>query len=97
MLTGFRIPNSLVIALAISALIFVDASTRGLMTTSRLLMYVVGAGLSVVLYECLPRRRKARRLAKRRRMGLCLQCGYNILGADHERCPECGHGLPEVQ
>ena len=27
----------------------------------------------------------------RRRKGLCLQCGYDLRGADHEACPECGH------
>ena len=31
-----------------------------------------------------------RRLAHRRRYGLCLECGYNLKGLPEARCPECG-------
>ena len=27
----------------------------------------------------------------RRRRGLCVQCAYDLRGAKHEACPECGH------
>ena len=32
------------------------------------------------------------RLRRRRRakQGLCIRCGYDLSGADHETCPECG-------
>jgi rubrerythrin len=43
------------------------------------------------------RRRRRRRLAA----GACPACGYDLRGAEHERCPECGevverhsHGEP---
>ncbi len=31
----------------------------------------------------------ARRLIRRKR-GLCIKCGYDLRGAEHEVCPECG-------
>ena len=31
----------------------------------------------------------ARRVIRRKR-GLCLKCGYDLRGAEHEVCPECG-------
>ncbi len=33
----------------------------------------------------------ARRFIRRRR-GLCIKCGYDLRGAEHEVCPECGAG-----
>jgi hypothetical protein len=32
----------------------------------------------------------------RRRRGLCVDCGYDLRGAAHERCPECGAGVEAV-
>ncbi len=34
----------------------------------------------------------ALRRAHRRRCGRCIQCGYDLRGADHAACPECGEG-----
>ena len=40
-------------------------------------------------------RRLARgRRKKRMRRGLCPACGYDLRAAGHERCPECGEGVP---
>ena len=36
----------------------------------------------------------ARRMIRRKR-GRCLKCGYDLRGADHEACPECGVSLPQ--
>ncbi|MCH8825222.1 MAG: hypothetical protein IH984_17135 [Planctomycetes bacterium] len=32
----------------------------------------------------------ARRMIRRKR-GLCIKCGYDLRGMDHDKCPECGH------
>ncbi len=53
-----------------------------------------GFGLGVALYGLpwfglLFGRGIARRWLRRHR-GLCLACGYDLRGAVHERCPECG-------
>ena len=29
-------------------------------------------------------------LVRRRRQGICVQCGYNLKGLTELRCPECG-------
>ncbi|MCH7547517.1 MAG: hypothetical protein IID30_14040 [Planctomycetes bacterium] len=29
----------------------------------------------------------------RKRRGLCLKCGYDLRGVDHQACPECGEGI----
>lgn len=41
-------------------------------------VWLIFGGLSLV-----------RRILRRRR-GLCLRCGYDLRGAAHSRCPECG-------
>lgn len=33
----------------------------------------------------------------RRRRGLCIKCAYDLRGADHETCPECGTGIRKVR
>jgi len=34
------------------------------------------------------------RCDRRRRPGLCIKCGYDLRGADHKVCPECGAERP---
>ena len=34
--------------------------------------------------------RRDRRAARRRQIGLCSACGYDLRGGDSDRCPECG-------
>ncbi len=31
---------------------------------------------------------------RRRAPGLCVKCGYDLRGADHKVCPECGSPPP---
>jgi hypothetical protein len=33
---------------------------------------------------------RRRRLRHRRKLGLCLHCGYDLRGSESPRCPECG-------
>ena len=33
----------------------------------------------------------------RRKRGLCIKCGYDLRGAEHEVCPECGLGREVVE
>jgi hypothetical protein len=35
--------------------------------------------------------RRVRTRRRRARQGLCVECGYNLKGLTHLRCPECGH------
>lgn len=65
----------------------------GIPTTPR--MHIVALPASTIVFAawlypmvCLIRR-PLRQLYRQRR-GLCLQCGYNLTGAPHPRCPECG-------
>jgi predicted RNA-binding Zn-ribbon protein involved in translation (DUF1610 family) len=37
------------------------------------------------------RRRTVRK--RRREQGQCVACGYDLRGAAHERCPECGENI----
>jgi hypothetical protein len=37
--------------------------------------------------------RRERRLRHRRAAGQCLACGYDLRGAEHECCPECGEAV----
>ena len=36
------------------------------------------------------------RCDRRRQPGLCIKCGYDLRGADHKVCPECGSGVLAV-
>ena len=44
---------------------------------------------AAMLWLVIPGPFTARRMIRRRR-GLCLKCGYDLRGAEHEVCPECG-------
>jgi hypothetical protein len=48
---------------------------------------LLAAGMIVVPARSLHR---GRRLRRRRAAGQCLACGYDLRGAEHECCPECG-------
>ena len=67
---------------------FSDGRTRTSIDIPIWLVAVPAVGLCVLLAQ--PRRRL------RERRGLCLKCGYNLRGAEHEVCPECGAALRSV-
>jgi len=54
------------------------------------LVVVAGCGLMLFL--------AVRRFARRRRVaeGCCQQCGYDLRGTAHEKCPECGVAILPV-
>ena len=57
------------------------------------------AALTLLAFRSLRRSGRAAREALRRQRaggGLCLACGYDLSGADHERCPECGQLVPSA-
>ena len=33
------------------------------------------------------------RRRRRAKQGLCIRCGYDLSGTDHETCPECGEEI----
>ncbi len=53
-----------------------------------------GMAMNIVLYAlcwgCLLRGIRAASRVARRRKGRCLRCGYDLRGAEHKACPECG-------
>ncbi|MGB7158169.1 MAG: zinc ribbon domain-containing protein [Tepidisphaeraceae bacterium] len=52
------------------------------------LLFVTCAAATAVPFVSLRRMRRRRRRAGNR---LCPTCGYDLRGAAHDRCPECGH------
>ena len=65
------------------------ASTGGALTVSCWLPALLSAILPALWLARFPRRR---RVARRRRLGLCPHRGYD-LRATPGRCPECGDGV----
>jgi hypothetical protein len=52
--------------------------------------FITCVALTAASYVCL-RRAYHRRLREQR--NLCPACGYDLRGAEHERCPECGEAV----
>ena len=36
------------------------------------------------------------RRRRRAKQGLCIRCGYDLSGAEHEACPECGKEIKKA-
>ena len=64
----------------------------GLLAVGNLLVYVVGG--TAISTAFLPFRRRR----KRKKLGLCVSCGYDLRGSK-DRCPECGEAFesPELK
>jgi|SRR5688572_30653966 len=56
--------------------------------------WFVALGATLLTFFPLRALRRARRVRLRGEAGLCLACGYDLRGAAHERCPECGATIP---
>jgi hypothetical protein len=50
-------------------------------------------GVLLLIPPAIALRRRAR-THRRRRLGLCLTCGYDLRGSAGDRCPECGAVTP---
>ena len=51
---------------------------------------------SAVLWLLIPGPFVLRRMIRRKR-GLCVKCAYDLRGAEHKVCPECGHTCRSVE
>lgn len=68
------------------------APRMGLMVVGNLLAYGIGGFVIGSTHGAL----FASRRAERKRLGLCVECGYDLRGSDN-RCPECGQEFGAVQ
>ena len=55
-------------------------------------LWIPTIACGLLLMSCRPFYFHRRR--KRKKLGLCVKCGYDLRGSE-ERCPECGTGFPE--
>jgi hypothetical protein len=58
----------------------------GAVFAAGLMLGISVAGLGLLVRAFVPRAKD--------RTGHCRHCGYNLTGAPHERCPECGEAVP---
>ncbi len=67
-----------------------DTGGRMQRSEVRLPLWISTLAFGSVLYFCRPVHFHRRR--KRRKLGLCVKCGYDLRGSK-DRCPECGQGF----
>lgn len=63
---------------------YIGSRTRGIEVPLWTVSLLVGVPAGLLWYR-----------DRRRAPGLCRKCGYDLRGADHSLCPECGAAVPE--
>lgn len=87
-----RIPWHVVLfsAIVISVLIGLQSNSVPIETFFLVTIVIL---FPFAILELTPWRREVRRRVNRNRRGQFVQCGYDLRGNEHERCPECGEEI----
>lgn len=56
---------------------------------------ICALSLVVLVFLCVVLIRRLTRGSRRRALGLCPRCAYNLTGNSSGRCPECGRALDD--
>lgn len=89
-LKGYTMYGQITFELDEGAIPFTGAVEVREVTLPLWMLFAVFATYPAVVLVRGPLRRR-----RRRRMGLCIRCGYNLKGLPEPRCPECGRTVKQ--